>query len=594
MEKKEKLSKGEALKTITRLIKDVKPIAGWLILATAICVLSIILLLIAPSILGNLTDTIYAVIKDNVPLEVASFIRTAIILAAIYGASAVLSILTTAIMNYSVTRHFTCRMRTAMSEKIAKIPVKTVDSTPNGEIISRMTHDVGIMGNSIHNVFSIVINGAIQLVMITVMIFIENWLLACAVVIFVPFSMLLSCMLASKSRKYFDKSRTIDGKIYALCEENLTGFDTVKVFGLEIKQNARYDALTADNVKASRKGYAVSGMVSPVVGFVNNFAYIAICVIGGYLAIKGTVSTGDLLAFIMYTKMFAGPLESLANGMSTMQSTIASAKRVYAYLDSEEMEELPLDANFDANAVKGNVKFNDVNFSYTKDKPLIEGLNLDIKQGQKIAIVGPTGGGKTTIVNLLMRFYDPQAGAICVDGRDLSTLNRSQVRNMFSMVLQDTILFSGTIYENIAYGKPDATQEEVETAAKKAHIDTFIDTLSDGYKTVINEDSTNISGGQKQLLTIARAYLADRPILILDEATSNVDTRTEILIQQTMDDLMKGRTSFVIAHRLSTIIDADMILVINNGMVVERGTHEQLLAQGGLYHKLYTSQYVIA
>lgn len=594
MEKKEKLSKGEALKTITRLIKDVKPIAGWLILATAICVLSIILLLIAPSILGNLTDTIYAVIKDNVPLEVASFIRTAIILAAIYGASAVLSILTTAIMNYSVTRHFTCRMRTAMSEKIAKIPVKTVDSTPNGEIISRMTHDVGIMGNSIHNVFSIVINGAIQLVMITVMIFIENWLLACAVVIFVPFSMLLSCMLASKSRKYFDKSRTIDGKIYALCEENLTGFDTVKVFGLEIKQNARYDALTADNVKASRKGYAVSGMVSPVVGFVNNFAYIAICVIGGYLAIKGTVSTGDLLAFIMYTKMFAGPLESLANGMSTMQSTIASAKRVYAYLDSEEMEELPLDANFDANAVKGNVEFNDVNFSYTKDKPLIEGLNLDIKQGQKIAIVGPTGGGKTTIVNLLMRFYDPQAGAICVDGRDLSTLNRSQVRNMFSMVLQDTILFSGTIYENIAYGKPDATQEEVETAAKKAHIDTFIDTLSDGYKTVINEDSTNISGGQKQLLTIARAYLADRPILILDEATSNVDTRTEILIQQTMDDLMKGRTSFVIAHRLSTIIDADMILVINNGTVVERGTHEQLLAQDGLYHKLYTSQYVIA
>lgn len=594
MEKKEKLSKDEALKTITRLIKDVKPIAGWLILATAICVLSIILLLIAPSILGNLTDTIYAVIKDNVPLEVASFIRTAIILAAIYGASAVLSILTTAIMNYSVTRHFTCRMRTAMSEKIAKIPVKTVDSTPNGEIISRMTHDVGIMGNSIHNVFSIIINGAIQLVMITVMIFIENWLLACAVVIFVPFSMLLSCMLASKSRKYFDKSRTIDGKIYALCEENLTGFDTVKVFGLEIKQNARYDALTADNVKASRKGYAVSGMVSPVVGFVNNFAYIAICVIGGYLAIKGTVSTGDLLAFIMYTKMFAGPLESLANGMSTMQSTIASAKRVYAYLDSEEMEELPLDANFDANAVKGNVEFNDVNFSYTKDKPLIEGLNLDIKQGQKIAIVGPTGGGKTTIVNLLMRFYDPQAGAICVDGRDLSTLNRSQVRNMFSMVLQDTILFSGTIYENIAYGKPDATQEEVETAAKKAHIDTFIDTLSDGYKTVINEDSTNISGGQKQLLTIARAYLADRPILILDEATSNVDTRTEILIQQTMDDLMKGRTSFVIAHRLSTIIDADMILVINNGTVVERGTHEQLLAQNGLYHKLYTSQHVIA
>lgn len=594
MEKKEKISKGDALKTIKRLIKDVKTIAGWLILATAICVLSIILSLIAPSILGNLTDTIYAVIKDNVPLEVMSFVRTALILAAVYGASAVLSILTTTIMNYSVTRHFTCRMRTVMSEKIAKIPVKTVDSTPNGEIISRMTHDVGIMGHSIHNVFSVVINGAIQLVMITAMIFIENWILACAVVVFVPLSMVLSILLASRSRKYFDKNREIDGKIYALSEENLTGFDTVKVFGLESKQNARYDALTADNVKVSRKGYTASGMVSPVVGFVNNFAYIAICLIGGYLAIKGTVSTGDLLAFIMYTKMFAGPLESLASGMSTMQSTIASAKRVYAYMDSEEMEELPLDDSFDASAVKGNVEFNDVNFSYTKDKPLIEGLNLDVKQGQKIAIVGPTGGGKTTIVNLLMRFYDPQSGKICVDGRDISTLNRSQVRNMFGMVLQDTVLFSGTVYENIAYGKTDATPEEVEIAAKKAHIDTFVDTLADGYQTVINEDSTNISGGQKQLLTIARAYLADRPILILDEATSNVDTRTEQLIQQTMDELMQGRTSFVIAHRLSTIIDADLILVINNGTVVESGTHEQLLGRDGLYHKLYTSQYVIA
>lgn len=295
-----------------------------------------------------------------------------------------------------------------------------------------------------------------------------------------------------------------------------------------------------------------------------------------------------MVAFIMYAKMFSGPLESIANGMSMIQSTIASARRVYDYLDGEEMTEADRDVQ---GAVSGEVIFDNVSFAYNPDKPLIEGLNLTVRPGEKVAIVGPTGGGKTTIVNLLMRFYDPQSGRILVDGRDITEMNRSQVREIFGMVLQDTKLFSGTVYDNIAYGKEGATYEEVMAAAKEAHIDIFVDTLPNGYNTEINEDSTNISAGQKQLLTIARAYLSNRPILILDEATSNVDTRTELIIQKTMDELMRGRTAFVIAHRLSTIENADVILVIDNGKIVEQGRHEELLSRSGLYSKIYNSQY---
>ena len=297
---------------------------------------------------------------------------------------------------------------------------------------------------------------------------------------------------------------------------------------------------------------------------------------------------GAIVAFIMYTKLFSGPLESIANGMSMIQSTVASARRVYEYLDGDEMSEA---AENPINDIRGEVVFRDVCFSYSDDTALIRNLNLHVSPGQKVAIVGPTGGGKTTLVNILMRFYDPSSGEVLVDGQNIISMNRSSVREIFGMVLQDTMLFSGSVYENIAYGKPDATYDEVMFAAKKAHIDSFIDSLPDGYDTKINEDSTNISQGQKQLLTIARAYLSDRPILILDEATSNVDTRTELLIQQTMDELMAQKTAFVIAHRLSTIENADVILVVDNGQIVEQGTHKGLLKQNGLYAKIYNSQY---
>lgn len=338
----------------------------------------------------------------------------------------------------------------------------------------------------------------------------------------------------------------------------------------------------------SRQGYYYSGIVQPIIALTNNIAYIIICILGGMLAVDGSLSVGEIVAFVLYAKQLAGPLESIANGMSMMQSTFASAKRVYELLDLEEMEKVKTET---MPAGKGEVVFDHVSFSYDPEKPLIKELTFTVKPGQKAAIVGPTGGGKTTIVNLLMGFYPIQEGHIYIDGVDIKDLDLADLRSQFAMVLQDTWLFGGTVYENIAYGNESASREAVEQAAKMAHIDRFIQSLPKGYDTVINEETTNISGGQKQLMTIARAYLANRKMLILDEATSNVDTRTELLIQDTMDELMKGRTSFVIAHRLSTIVNADMILVVNQGQIVEQGTHEELMKKNGFYTEIYNSQY---
>ncbi len=575
-------------KVLLRIMKDSLGIAPWLALATLLSIGSAYLAMRAPELLGELTDQIYTLIDSGQAMDENLFIKRIIFLALLYIFSAILGALTTAIMNYSVTSFFTCGIRVKMSEKIAKIPVKTVDSTPNGEIISRMTSDVSVMGGSVHDIFGIIINGVIRLVMISVIIFTEDPTLAVAVIIFVPLSLAISAFLASKSEKHFNKSREAAGKLYSICEENLSCFDGVKTFAIEGAQNKKYKEVTEKYAVLAERGYIVSGLVGPIVSLINNLSYIAICIIGAYLVIEGRVAVGVMVAFIMYTKLFSGPLESIANGMSMIQSTIASARRVYDFLDGDEMSEEPIG---EGGEVRGEVIFRDVCFSYTEDKPLIENLNLHIHPGEKVAIVGPTGGGKTTIVNILMRFYDAKSGEVLVDGQDITKMDRSEVRKIFGMVLQDTMLFSGSVYDNIAYGKEGASYDEVMAAARQAHIDSFIDALPEGYDTKINEDSTNISAGQKQLLTIARAYLSERPILILDEATSNVDTRTELLIQRTMDELTQGRTAFVIAHRLSTIENADIILVIDNGHIVEKGSHSELLSQGGLYSRIYNSQY---
>ena len=581
-------SKLSTPKVILRILKDSLNIAPWLALATLLSIGSAFLAMIAPEILGKLTNQIYDLIDKDIPLDKELFNTDTLTLAGAYLLSALLGGATTAVMNYSVSSFFTCKIRVKMSEKIAKIPIKTVDTTPNGEIISRMTNDVSVMGGTVHDIFGIIINGVIKLVMISVIIFTAEPTMAFAVIIFVPISLILSAILASISEKHFDKSREQSGRLYSLCEENLACFEAVKSFAIEKSQNEKYREVTEKYATLSKKGYFLSGIVGPIVGLINNLSYIVICLIGAYLVIENKVDVGKMVAFIMYAKLFSGPLESIANGMSMIQSAVASAKRVYEYLDGEELTE---PGSREITNIRGEVVFKNVYFSYKDNAPLIENLNLTVRPGEKVAIVGPTGGGKTTIVNLLMRFYDPVSGSIFVDGEDIVKMNREDVRKIFGMVLQDTMLFSGSIYDNIAYGKDNATRDEVLMAARQAHIDSFIDSLGEGYDTQINEDSTNISAGQKQLLTIARAYLSNRPILILDEATSNVDTRTELLIQNTMDELMKGRTAFVIAHRLSTIENADTILVVDNGHIVEQGKHLELLKKGGLYAKIYNSQY---
>lgn len=592
--KNNKEKKGElkaSLSVIGRILKDTKPIAPALLLAALVSLISIVFSMLAPELIGVLTDSIYDYVTKGTPIDHGQFSRLSVYLLISYILSGILGILTMIIMNNTVSRHFTCRIRVDMSAKISKIPIKKLDTTPNGEIISRMTNDVSIMGGSVHDIFNIIINGVLKLIVITVLIFISNPIMALVIIIFVPASIYLSARLAARSEKYFDLSRAAAGRIYSATEENLTGFDTVKVYNLEKHRQLGYEKLSEDYRVKSEKGYLTSGIVQPIVAVVNNLAYIAICVVGSILVIGGRLGVGDLMAFILYTQLFSGPLESISGGMSMMQSTIASARRVYEFLDEEEMREP--ERKEGTEPCLGAVRFENVAFSYTEDKPLIKNLCLDVRPGQKVAIVGPTGGGKTTIVNLLMRFYDPIAGRIYVDGKCTLDMNREDVREMFGMVLQDTVLFSGTVYDNIAYGNLGATEEQVREAARRAHIDFWIDSLPDGYNTEINEESSNLSGGQKQLLTIARAYLSDRPILILDEATSNVDTRTELIIQQTMDELMKGRTAFVIAHRLSTVENSDLILVVNNGDIVEKGTHRELLSSGGLYSEIYNSQYSI-
>ncbi len=573
---------------IKKLLRDLSHIKGWLIFGTVLCLLSVLLSLAGPYYLGRLTDDIYAAWRDKTAVDFDRFALTSLALATIYIAVSVFSVIRMKLMNNIISRRFTCDMRVRMSEKIKKLPVAFADNTPNGEIISRMTDDVSVLGTTVHIVLDTLINGVIKLASIAVIIFILNPTLAAIVIVFVPFSVVLSAIVAGKSEKHFTFARETNGKISAHAEENCTGFETVKAFGLADRQNARQAVLSDEYKERSSRGNYLSGLVQPVIAFLDNVAYIAICLVGGYFAVAGKMEVGVIVAFILYAKNFAMPLEAIAYGFGAMQNTVASARRVYGILDENEMNEGETER---LENVKGEVSFENVNFSYKKETPLIRDFNAKIQAGKKVAIVGPTGAGKTTLVNLLMRFYDTDSGAIKIDGVDIAKVKREEVRSQFAMVLQDTWLFSGTVFDNIAYGSLNATQNEVKRAARRAHIDRFIESLENGYDTMINEESSNISGGQKQLLTIARAYLSGRKMLILDEATSNVDTRTEILIQQSMDELMKGRTSFVIAHRLSTIVDADMILVINDGKIVEQGTHADLLAQGGFYSEIYYSQY---
>ena len=586
-------NKQSRAKALLRIFKEAKPIWGWLLLSCRRCLISIVFTVISPKMLGELVQQLYdywsgilvtddfagMILSGLIPLGIIYLLLSFVKLANMY------------LLNNVVSRYFTCNIRIKISEKIKHLPVKFVDCTPVGEILRRMTDDVSHMGTSIHTMIETLSTGFLQIIVITVMMFFEDWRLSLAVLVITPISVYLSAKISSISEKHFHNLFTEAGKLNSVVEESYTNYATTKAYNWESETLRRHEEINLRQRDAEVKATFISSTVRPCIAFTNSLAYIAVNLLGGWLILNEGVSVGTIVTIVLFAKQIAAPLEQIAEGLGDVQRAITSSQRVFALLDLDE--EKADNGSFGKETVLGNVKFENVDFSYDENKPLIKNLNLDIKHGQNVAIVGPTGAGKTTIVNLLMRFYDPQSGKIIIDGHDIGEISREEVRGLFGMVLQDTWLFGGTVAENVAYGKPEATREEIVTACDEAYCDHFIRTLPQGYDTVIGDDTTNISGGQKQLLTIARALLANHRLLILDEATSNVDTRTEILIQKAMDKLMEGKTCFVIAHRLSTIVDSDLILVINNGEIVETGKHEELLAKKGFYYEIYNSQYAV-
>ena len=579
-------------RVISRLLREAKPIWKWLLLACFLCLGVILCAVVGPKLLGTLIDDLYSYWEGSYTGDLLADILPKLgILLAVYVGYSLFSYLKMLLLNNVVSRYFTCNLRIRISEKIKRLPVSYVDQTPVGDILSRMTDDVSTMGNYVHQIVDTLMTGFLMIVVIGVMMLRENWLLALLVLALTPASILLSSFISSKSEKHFYNMFTEGGNLNSVVEESFTNFATTKAYNLEADMEKKHGAVNVRRQKAEAKANFTSSIVRPIITLTNSLAYIAICLLGGWLLVSDHISSvGIIVTILLYAKQFSSPLEQIAGGFGDLQHAKAAARRVFKLYDMAEEENadgvLPHEA-------RGNIRFEDVDFSYDKNSPLIQGLNIDVKQGQNVAIVGPTGAGKTTIVNLLMRFYDVDKGRILIDGVDYATLSREEMRRQFGMVLQDTWLFRGTIAENVAYGKPDATREEIIAACDRAYCDHFIRTLPEGYDTVVGDDLSNLSGGQKQLLTIARAMLADRRLLILDEATSNVDTRTEVLLQKAMDNLMRERTCFVIAHRLSTIVESDLILVLDHGQIVEQGTHRELLEKRGFYYQIYTSQYAI-
>ena len=581
------------MKAIARILREAKPIRGWLVLSCFLCLCLILCTVSAPKILGNLIQQFYDYWSGELVTDdlLGLILKGLIPLAIIYISLSLVRLANMYLLNNVVSRYFTCNIRIRISEKIKRLPISFIDNTPVGEILRRMTDDVSHMGTSIHSLIETLSTGFLQIFVITVLMFFENWVLALAVLVITPLSVFLSSRISQISEKYFHDMFTESGKLNSVVEETYTNYATTKAYNYETATLKKHEEINLRQRNAEIKANFISSAVRPCITFTNAMAYIAVNLLGGWLILNRGVSVGTIVTIVLFAKQIAAPLEDIADAIGNLQRAVTSSERVFALLDHEEEPECI--GSFGGEKILGDVKFEHVDFSYDKEKPLIKDLNLDVKHGQNVAIVGPTGAGKTTIVNLLMRFYDPDSGKITVDGHDIGEISRNEVRSLFGMVLQDTWLFNGTVAENIAYGKPDATREEIVRACDEAYCDHFICTLPNGYDTIIGDDTTNISGGQKQLLTIARALLANHRLLILDEATSNVDTRTEILIQKAMDKLMEGKTCFVIAHRLSTIVDSDLILVINNGEIVETGRHEELLAKKGFYYQIYTSQYAI-
>jgi len=578
--------------TMKTLLSYLKPYRIKLFIVFLFSILSTLFSIISPAVLGAATDKVVDGLKSVTGIDFSGLLYILMALLAMYLLSLAFGVIQSWIMA-DVSQKVIYTLRDKMSTKLDRLPLKYFDTKTHGEFQSRMVNDIETVNQTLSNSLTATISSITTVLGTLIMMLKISWLMTLVALISMPLSMIAIKFFVGKSQGHFKNQQKYLGLVNGHVEEMYSGHDIVKAFNREEESEKVFTEYNDKLYEAAWKSQFISGIMRPMTIMIGNLAYVAVCIMGGYLAINGRVSIGDIQAFIQYVRNFNHPVSQLASIVNQLQSTAAAAERIFELIDEEE--EVDLDkapaAHIDADNAKGHVSFEHVSFGYKKDEPVIKDFSFDAKPGQRVAIVGHTGAGKTTIVKLLMRFYELDGGKILIDDTDITDLSRENLRELFGMVLQDTWLYNDTIRENIRYGNREATDEEIEAAAYAAHIHHFIKTQPKGYDMEINEEASNISAGQKQLLTIARAFLADAPILILDEATSSVDTRTESLIQKAMANLMHGRTSFIIAHRLSTIKDADHILVMDHGDIIEQGSHEELLARGGVYEKLYNSQF---
>ena len=579
--------------TIRRLLRHMSSFKPVLVLVVLLAAGSTAFSIIGPKVLARATTEIFngllAKVAGTGGIDFARIGSTLLLLLGLYGLSAGLSFLQGWLMN-GITQKTCYGLRRAISEKISRMPMKYFESRTIGDVLSRITNDVDTLGQSLNQSVTQLITSATTLIGVLIMMLTISPLMTLIALLILPISAGLIALVVKRSQRFFISQQNFLGQLNGQIEEIYSGHNVIKAFNREEAALRDFDWTNTRLYESAWKSQFLSGLMHPVMVFVGNLGYVAVAVVGSLLAVRGSITVGDIQAFIQYVRSFTQPVQQVAQITNMLQSMAAAAERVFEFL-AEDEEDAGGQDPVPPETIKGHVEFRHVRFGYTEDKTIIRDFSADIEPGQTVAIVGPTGAGKTTMVKLLMRFYDVSSGAILVDGHDVRSFNRGSLRQVFGMVLQDTWLFKGTIMENIRYGRLDATDDEVIEAAKAAHAHHFIQTLPGGYQMELNEDATNISQGQKQLLTIARAILADNRIMILDEATSSVDTRTEQRIQMAMQNLMHGRTSFVIAHRLSTIRDADLILVMRDGDIVEQGTHDELLKKGGFYAELYNAQF---
>ncbi|HSB66007.1 MAG TPA: ABC transporter ATP-binding protein [Anaerolineales bacterium] len=591
------LMKGERARdfkgTIIRLFNYLGRYKMILIVGLVLAAASTAASIFGPKILARATDElvngVLAIYRGTGSINFTNMGQILLEAVGLYVVSAILAFITGWIMT-GVSIDITYRLRKDISEKINKMPLRYFDGTNHGEVISRVTNDIDTISTTLSQSLTQIITSLAQIVGFIIMMLSISWMLTLVALLILPLSMIFLRLILPQSQKYFTQQQDYLGHVNGHVEEMFGGHIVVKAFNGEKKSVEKFDGFNNTLYEAGWKSQFLTGLLFPIMNFISNLGYVATIILGAWLAIRGTITVGDIQAFLQYIRNFTQPITQIANISNILQQTAAASERVFEFLnESEEVEETENPVQLPA--VQGQVEFRDVHFGYNPEKIIINDFSAVVKPGQKVAIVGPTGAGKTTMVKLLMRFYDVNSGAILIEGHDIREFSRADLRCMFGMVLQDTWIYNGTIMENIRFGAPGASDEEVIKAAKAARVDHFVRTLPEGYNLMLNEEATNISQGQMQLLTIARAILANPYMLILDEATSSVDTRTEILIQEAMDELMKGRTSFIIAHRLSTIRNADLILVMDHGDIVEQGNHEELLARNGFYAEMYNSQF---